>query len=75
MGSTDADYEKFKFIKELDLDRKDIRIVEQNLKVSLESRSNDNETDRNSILEEFVQIEYDKIADEQYVGNIVRLTI
>lgn len=64
VGSADAEYEKFKFIKELDLDRRDIRIVENGLQVSLESRSKDAETDRNSVIEEFVQLEYDKIADE-----------
>jgi hypothetical protein len=31
VGASDAAYEKFKFIKELELDQKDIRVVEQGL--------------------------------------------
>ena len=64
VGKTNAPYEKFKFIKELELDQQDIRVIEQGLEISLESRSLDKETDRNSAIEEFVHIEYDKLAYE-----------
>ena len=56
--------EKFKFIRELQLDRKDIRVIEQGLEISLESKSLDAETDRFSAIEEFVHTEYDKLADQ-----------
>jgi hypothetical protein len=37
----------------LNLDRKNIRVIEQGLEISLESKSLD-ETDRGSVIEEFV---------------------
>jgi hypothetical protein len=35
----------------------------------------DKETDRNSVIEEFIQLEYDALANRDYIKNTILLTI